>query len=191
MLEEHGDEMTGHEKDDKKNRLNKLQEKKRVSSLKRKRKLKMGGIAALLFIGLAAGGFYAYKNADKLSPGGAQNNATIGVGEPIHWHAPYDITVCGEKRILEGGPKLAHTHGQSKFHLEGVRQSREQATLDWIIDALGGRFSNQGIFKYKEPESCPGTSEPGNLTVKVNGEKLENPEDYAVRDGDRIVITYR
>lgn len=189
-MDEHGENMTSHERDDKKSQLNKIQEKERVAGLKKKRKLRDGAIAAVLLVGLAAGGFFAYQNAGSI--GGVQeSNATIGVGEPIHWHAPYTIEVCGERRILEGGPKLAHTHGQSKFHLEGVRQNREQATLDWIIDSLGGEFSNTGILGYEEPESCPGTDEPGNLTVVVNGQQLDNPEDYIVKDGDNIVIRYQ
>ncbi|MFB6191276.1 MAG: hypothetical protein ABEJ64_02515 [Candidatus Nanohaloarchaea archaeon] len=187
-LDEHADDMSGHEKDDKKNRLNKLQEKDRVASLKKKQKLKTGAAAAVLAIGLVAGGFYAYQNTDMFASG--PTNSSIGVGEPVHWHAPYTIKVCGDSKTLQGGPILAHTHGETRFHLEGVRTSREQATLDWIIDSLGGEFSNSGILGYEEPESCPGSEEPGNLTVKVNGQEIENPESYVVRDGDRIVITY-
>ncbi|MFB6158512.1 MAG: hypothetical protein ABEJ95_02510 [Candidatus Nanohalobium sp.] len=80
---------------------------------------------------------------------------------------------------------MAHTHGQSKFHLEGVRNKREQATLEWIVDALGGKLENDSIMG---KTSCNG--EPANLTVKVNGQELENPLNYVVQDGDNIKIKY-
>ncbi|MFB6190341.1 MAG: hypothetical protein ABEJ91_02105 [Candidatus Nanohaloarchaea archaeon] len=187
-LDDHEKEMSSHEKDEKKGRLNKIQEKERVAGLKRKRKLKMGVFAALLVTGVVAGGFYIYQITSLLSS--APTNSSIGVGQPVHWHADYRVSVCGEERVLQGGPIEAHTHGETTFHLEGVRKTREQATLDWIVDSLGGKFSNSGVLGYEEPESCPGTSEPGNLTVRVNGNKIEDPEDYVVRDGDRIEIVY-
>ena len=78
---------------------------------------------------------------------------------------------------------LAHTHGQSQFHLEGVRTSEEQATLDGIVDSLGGQLENNSVMGQT---SCNG--EPAELTVKANGQELENPLTYIPRDGDNIVI---
>lgn len=187
-LDEHSEEMTGHEKDDKKGRLNKIQEKERVARFKKKRKLKLGAIAALLSVGLVTGGFYAYQNTGLSSS--TPTNSSAGVGQPVHWHADYRVSVCGEERVLRGGPVEAHTHGETTFHLEGVRQNMEQAQLDWVIDSLGGEFSNSGVLGYEEPESCPGSNEPGNLSVKANGNELEDPENYVVRDGDRVEIVY-
>lgn len=104
-------------------------------------------------------------------------------GEAVHWHASYQISVCGENRVPRGGPMLAHTHGETQFHLEGVRQNKEQATLDWVLDSLGTKFSENSIYG---KTSCNGES--ANLTVKANGETLESPEDYIIRDGDNIRI---
>lgn len=180
-LDEHQDKMSSHDKSDKKSELNRLEQKATTKKHNRKKKMKYGGIATVLGIMIIGGGFLAAQNIDNVTP---VNNSSIGVGEPIHWHANYQLTVCGEDRILQGGPKLAHTHGQKQFHLEGVRQTREQATLDTIVDNLGGKMENNSIMG---KTSC--NDEPADLTVKANGNKLENPLEYIPRDGDNIAIT--
>jgi hypothetical protein len=179
-LDEHEDEMSSHEKSDKKSQLNKLEQKTKTKKHNRKQKIKYGGIAAVLGIMIIGGGFLAAQDIDNTRP---VTNSSIGVGEPVHWHASYQISVCGENRVPQGGPMLAHTHGETRFHLEGVRQSKEQATLDWVMDSLGTKFSENSIYGQT---SCNG--EPANLTVKANGETLENPEEYIIRDGDNIRI---
>jgi hypothetical protein len=181
-LDEHEDEMSSHDKSDKKSELNKLQQKKKTKKHNRKKKLQYGAVGLLLVGLVAGGGFWASQNIEF---GGVQTtNTSAGIGTPVHWHAPYTLSVCGENRILQGGPKMAHTHGQSQFHLEGVR-NKEQATLDWIVDSLGGKLENNSIMG---KTSCNG--EPANLTVKVNGQELENPLNYVVQDEDNIKIKY-
>jgi hypothetical protein len=181
-LDEHGDEMSGHEKDDKNRQLNKLEQQQQTSKHMRNKQLQYGTIG-LLLVGLVAGGaFYASQN---MSSVGGQTNATTGVGQPVHWHADYQITVCGESQVLRGGPIEAHTHGETTFHLEGVRQTREQATLDWIVDSLGGELERDSIMGR---EDCNG--EPANLTVTVNGNEVDDHLDYVVKDGDRVRIDY-
>jgi|GEM_PF-606645 hypothetical protein len=179
-LSEHEDEMSGHEKSEKKGSLNRLTQEKEVEKQKRRKKLKYGSIATLSIVLLAGTAFTVAENLEALSP---ESNASVGVGSPVHWHADYDITVCGDERVPTGGPKLAHTHGEKEFHLEGVRRSREEATLDWVLDNLGANFSNSSIYG---ESSCNG--QPANLTVIANGETIENPEDYIIRDGDSIDI---
>ncbi len=179
-LENHGEEMSGHDKNGKKRALNKLKEKKKTKKHSRKQKIKYGGIAAVLGALIIGGGFLATQNI-----GGSQpvTNESIGVGQPVHWHASYKISVCGENRVPRGGPMLAHTHGETQFHLEGVRRNKEQATLDWVLDKLGTEFTEDSIYGQT---SCNG--EPANLTVQANGETLETPEEYIIGDGDNIRI---
>ncbi|MFB6241420.1 MAG: hypothetical protein ABEJ36_01290 [Candidatus Nanosalina sp.] len=180
-LEEHKDELSSHGRDDKKQRLNKLKQKQNSRKQDRKKKLKM---AAAGVIGLAVVTLVAFQALSFLKAAGPVRNQSIGVGVPVHWHADYRIYVCGEERIVSGGPILAHTHGEKTFHLEGVRKRKEQATLGWIMGQLSqGEFNSTHVFGQT---TCGG--EPANLTVKVNGQKIENPENYIVRDRDRIVI---
>jgi hypothetical protein len=181
-LEEHSDEMSSHEKSDKKSELNKLDQKQKTRNHNRRKKLQFAGIGVLLLSLVAGGGFFAYQNIDSVSPA---TNSSIGVGEPVHWHAEYQVTVCGEEKILQGGPVQAHTHGEKTFHMEGVRQKEEQARLDWIVDSLGGKLEEDSILGR---DSCNG--EPANLTVKANGNEIEDHLNYVPRDGDFIRIDY-
>ena len=180
-LNEHAEEMSGHDRSEKKSELNRLKEQKQAGKRDRKKKLQLAGFG-VLFIGLVAGGgVWASQNMDF----SRQTNASIGVGTPVHWHADYRITVCGENQILRGGPLKAHTHGEQTFHLEGVRNSREEATLDWIVDSLGGNLEENSIMGR---DGCNG--EPANLTVTVNGEEVENHLEYIPRNQDSIRIEY-
>lgn len=179
-LDKHRSEMSGHEKDDKKGRLNKLKQKKKTKKHSRKQKLKYGSAAAVLGVLIIGAGAFVAQNVENTQP---VTNESIGVGETVHWHADYTIKVCGQNKVPQGGPMLAHTHGERQFHLEGVRRNKEQATLDWVLEELGVKFNNDSIYGKTQ---CNG--EPANLTVKANGEKLENPEEYIIRDGDNIKI---
>lgn len=185
-LEEHRDELTGHEKSDKKSELNKLEQKKQTAKHNRNKKLQYAGIGVLALLVLGGGGFALYQQGALGSMTGASTgtNASIGVGQSIHWHADYEINVCGQDRTIQGGPIQAHTHGTKTLHMEGFRETREQGTLDWIIDQLGGKLEQNSILGTTE---CSG--EPANLTVTVNGEELENHLDYIVREDDNVKIT--
>jgi hypothetical protein len=180
-IDEHGDELSGHDKDQKKKKLNKLEEKEKSSKKERNRKIKMAAGAVL---GVLVVGFVGFQAANLLSGFAPEVNESIGVGEPVHWHADYRIEVCGEERVVEGGPMISHTHGQTRFHLEGVRERKEQATLGWIMEELSdGEFNSTHVMGQS---TCNG--EPADLSVTVNGQEIENPEDYILKDGDSVII---
>ncbi len=181
-LKEHEDEMSSHEEGDKKSELNRLKQKASTKEHNRKQKLKYGSIAAIIGALVIGGGAIAVQNID-MSQSRPATNSSIGIGEAVHWHASYRITVCGENRVPQGGPMLAHTHGETRFHLEGIRKDREQATLGWVMNRLGTQFTDNSIYGKSR---CDG--EPANLTVKANGNELEDPGDYVIRDGDFIRI---
>lgn len=113
--------------------------------------------------------FLAAQNTGSTRP---VTNSSIGIGESVHWHASYQISVCGENRFSQDGPMHALTYGETQFHLEDVRQNKEQATLNWVLDSWGKKFSENSICG---KTSCNGESV--NLTVKANEENLENPEE--------------
>jgi len=130
---------------------------------------------------VAIPGFYVFQNADLEGP----TNSTTSVGEPDHWHADYKLNVCGSEKVLQNGPTKAHTHGEKTFHMEGVRSTREEATLEWIVDSLGGQMENNSVMG---KENCDG--EPADLKVKVNNERINDPLNYIPKDGDFININY-
>ncbi len=179
-LDEHDDEISSHARSDKKSELNKLQQQEQTGKHNRRKKLQFAGIGVLMVGLVAGGGFWASQNMDF-----SRNvDESMGVGHPVHWHADYQITVCGEEQVLRGGPTEAHTHGQTTFHLEGVR-NQEQAQLDWIVDSLGGQLEENSIMGR---EDCNG--EPADLTVTVNGNEVEDHLSFVPRDGDFVRIDY-
>ena len=180
-LEEHEEDLSSHSKSEKKNKLNKIKEKEKSSKQERNNKIKLAGGAVLGGLVLAVFGLGVLQLLESTVP---TANESIGVGTPVHWHADYRISVCGQERVVSGGPILAHTHGEKTFHLEGVRERKEQATLGWAMDQLSdGEFNSTHVFGQS---TCNGDS--ANLTVSVNGEKLDNPRDKIIRDGDMVVI---
>lgn len=183
-MEEHGEEMSGHDKEEKKSELNKLQQQEQTSKHKKRRKIKYTAIGVILLGLIGSGGLYAVNTFD-IGGGPELTNETLGIGTPVHWHADYQLEVCGQDEILRGGPLKAHTHGEETFHMEGVRQNREEATLDWIVDSLGGELEENSIMGRDE---CDG--EPANLTVEANGEVIEDHLNYIPRNGDVISINY-
>ncbi len=46
-----------------------------------------------------------------------------------------------------------------------------------------GEFNSTHVFGQS---TCNG--QPANLTVSVNSQKIQNPEDYILRDGDFVLI---
>lgn len=183
-IEEHGDEMSGHDKEEKKSELNKLQQQEQTSKHKKRRKIQYTAIGVKLLGLIGSGGFYAVNNLG-IGGGPEFTNETLGIGTPVHWHADYQLEVCGQDEILRGGPLTAHTHGEKTFHMEGVRQDGEEATLDGIVDSLGGQLEEDSIMG---KDGCDG--EPANLTVEANGEEVEDHLDYIPMDGDSIRIIY-
>jgi len=68
---------------------------------------------------------------------------------PVHWHADFEIWVCGEQVDLTDpkglrnyvGESDVHEHGDNRIHIEGVMFEKEDATLKEFFEALGGEFS--------------------------------------------------
>lgn len=114
----------------------------------------------------------------------------------VHWHANFDVTVCGEQRDFRNlgsesvhyGNQYLHTHGDNTYHLEGNPQFMERASLGAFFDAINIPFSNRGIYEYADGGACPDGSDA--FTVEVNDNPVENPRSYVPRDGDSITIVF-
>lgn len=169
------------------------------------------GLAVLLVVGIG------YIVTGALSAGGDSVNddylqaqlTDIPAGF-VHWHADLDIVVCGEERQLPEatpggliGDHRLHTHdrvtnqqslaasdGNGVIHNEGdITLAPRLHTLGRFMDQVGARFSNTGVYEMENGDACPdGTV--GQLTVTVNDQVLEDPENYIPRDGDKIVVTF-
>ncbi|MFQ5989674.1 MAG: hypothetical protein ACE5K9_07150 [Candidatus Methylomirabilales bacterium] len=115
-----------------------------------------------------------------------------------HWHATLEIEICGKREPpLPRSPGGIHAHGDDHrihIHPSSRAESGTRSNLGRFFDGQRLRFTASmielpgGRF-YKEGDPCPdGTA--GNLVVRVNGGKIDDPRAYIPRDSDRIQIRF-
>lgn len=136
------------------------------------------------------------------------NSATRG---PVHWHADYQVWICGKEYELadpEGimnrvGTSELHEHNDRRIHIEGVLDNLEDGSLGAYFRAIGGMISPaevtfpsaEGMIHFDAGDLCPDSS-PGNVKVFVNGKRAAEPQEYVpspeinVPPGDCIIIDF-
>ena len=122
----------------------------------------------------------------------------------IHWHADFEIHICGEKFVLPNptgianrvGTETVHHHGDYRIHLEGVMKEREDAALGKFFDAINVTFSNERIMSMDNGDYCP-DGKKGAVKMFVNGELYSGDyRDYVIAPyadvppGDFIKIVF-
>ena len=113
-----------------------------------------------------------------------------------HWHASYEIWVCGERQPdlpqFEGG---IHTHGEGLLHLHPHIASEEGrgAALGKFFEYGGYTLTDDSLavpdVAVQNGDSCEDGS-PGQLRVFLNGEPLDDFVGYIPKDGDEIRIEF-
>lgn len=123
---------------------------------------------------------------------------------PVHWHADFEVWICGEKILLKGtegfdnkvGSPVLHHHNEGKdldgryrIHVEGVLVKLEEASLRHFFEDTGnyliqdsiGLFLNDGSQKrWFNGDVCGNTGKPGKLKVFVNEREIENFTEYVI-----------
>ncbi len=122
----------------------------------------------------------------------------------VHWHADFEIWICGEKVVLPDPTGLAnrvgteeiHHHGDYRIHLEGVMKERDDATLGNFFDAIDVPFSNEKIMNMNNGYYCP-DGKKGSVKMFVNGKLYAGDyRDYVIAPysqvppGDFIKIVF-
>jgi hypothetical protein len=138
---------------------------------------------------------------------------------PVHWHADFEIYVCGKRVELKDpqgfsnkiGTATLHEHNDNRIHLEGVALKMSDASLGRFFSVIGGYLTenalsvpvNGGVLSVASGDRCPGQEE-GVLQVfvyKTDGDtykqqELTNPASYiispfsAVPPGDCVIIEF-
>ncbi len=117
--------------------------------------------------------------------------------EGSHWHAQYEISICGETLPdYPASPDLGiHTHGDGLIHIHPHTQeaARENANLARFFTSLGGVLTNSSIKlsdgrEFKNGDLCNNT--PGRVRVVVNSRERAEAEKYVPKDGDVIQIMF-
>ncbi|MEK6983866.1 MAG: hypothetical protein AABX33_04800 [Nanoarchaeota archaeon] len=129
---------------------------------------------------------------------------------PVHWHADFQIWVCGEEIKLaepkglsnKQGVDLSHAHNDNRIHVEGVILDEKQASLRAFFFANGGSLSDdglkiptdEGLVSVHNSDKC--NEKPAKLYVFVNGNLIDSPSDYVISryekvpPGDRIKFVF-
>jgi len=119
---------------------------------------------------------------------------------PVHWHADFEILVCG-KEIKLAEPKglsnkqgldLMHAHDDNRIHVEGVLLDKKEASLGAFFRAVGGFISDDGLkipaesglISVHNGDKC--SEKPANLYVFVNGNLISNPQDYVISPYEKV-----
>ncbi|MCH8815590.1 MAG: hypothetical protein IH957_10970 [Chloroflexi bacterium] len=126
------------------------------------------------------------------------NESAAGPFMNNHWHATYEISVCGQRlphlRFWEGG---IHTHDDGIVHSHPIRPSEEGkgASLASWFEYGGGRLSSHSMLipgarlPLENGAPCPDGS-PGELQITVNDERLRRWSNYIPQHEDHIVIVF-
>ena len=147
-------------------------------------------------------------------------NIVSETGGPVHWHADFEIWVCGQKVLLKGpealdnkvGTATLHHHNEGKeldgryrMHVEGVLAKLEEANLGHFFESTGNLLTqnSMGLFlmdgsqkRWSNGDICPNTGKPGKLKVLVNNRQIENFTEYVISPytnvppGDFIKIVF-
>ena len=137
---------------------------------------------------------------------------------PVHWHADFEIYMCGDEIDIINpkglsnrvGTSVFHEHGDDRIHVEGVVVNPKDVSLKNYFMVIGGSLTDDGIsiptdqgsIKFHNEDLCDNNI--GNLQVFVyktenkiiHQEKLENFEEYVlspyanVPPGDCIIIEF-
>ncbi len=133
-------------------------------------------------------------------------NMSSVAGGPVHWHADFDMWICGQKILLlepknlenRVGTPLLHHHNEGaekarygiyRIHVEGVVSDPKEINLGHFFEAIGGHFSKVSIIipqkdgsvlEYKNGDLCPDGTE-GTLKMYVNGELNQEMDEYVMK----------
>ncbi|MBI5001761.1 hypothetical protein HZC31_00080 [Candidatus Woesearchaeota archaeon] len=136
---------------------------------------------------------------------------------PVHWHADFEIWICGEQQILPSsqfpsnkvGTPLLHHHNDYRMHIEGTVFSWNDVTLSAFFNAIGGTLGQtyigipqeDGSLKYWQNDDYCGKKQ-GTLHLYVQKgdaetwEEIEEIPSYIISPyadvppGDRLKIMF-
>lgn len=122
----------------------------------------------------------------------------------VHWHASFDINICGQhvdlpcgkegKGIVHGekfcGLPALHHHYDNVMHIEGLIKKKEDISLGTFFDSIGVSFDKDKIIDKKNGDLCP-DGKPGVLKMYVNDQPRTDFRDYvpfAVSDPRKQIV---
>ena len=101
---------------------------------------------------------------------------------PIHWHANFEVDICGEKKDFTKGYDFEdnrkgslefHSHNDEIIHIESQVIKKEDLALGNFFDAINVQFSESQIMNKNNGDLCP-NSNSGKVHMYIND--IENYE---------------
>lgn len=145
----------------------------------------------IVLAALAVGGVVWISTLTSSSGASTENPVISPSG--IHWHPHLSIIIKGETVPIPPGIGLSgtvhnpiHTHDpDGTIHLEFERRVTEKDTaLKKFFDVWGKDFSQHSLLGNT-------TGEGGTVTMTVNGKENFEFENYHMKDGDKIELTFK
>ena len=124
-----------------------------------------------------------------------QTNLESETGGPVHWHADFEVWICGEELNLKVptgldnkiGINLLHYHNDNRIHVEGIPNKIQDIKLRNFFRIIEGEFTNEtiailtedkGLVTKTNGDLCNG--QPGKLQFYVNGEPNKEFGEYTM-----------
>ncbi|OGE75538.1 MAG: hypothetical protein A3C85_03580 [Candidatus Doudnabacteria bacterium RIFCSPHIGHO2_02_FULL_48_21] len=88
-----------------------------------------------------------------LAIGTVVKNEKSATGGPVHWHADFEISACGQPVDLKNpsgisnriGTTVLHEHGDDRIHVEGIVNKLSDVKLAKFFEVIGGKMEKNVI----------------------------------------------
>lgn len=121
---------------------------------------------------------------------GGMSDAHYGDLGSVHWHADFSVTINGDRVDFNKQKYMV----QSEYvHLEGgdgttIHKHATGVALADFFESISWELTNKCLKTDTGDEYC--TGDEGELRIVVNGDEIDNPGEYKIRDGDQIQVSY-
>lgn len=121
---------------------------------------------------------------------GGMSDADYGDLGSAHWHADFSVAINDDRVDFSKDRYMV----QSEYvHLEGgdgttIHKHATGVTLADFFNSIGWQLTDGCLRTDTGEEYCSGDS--GELRIIVNGEDINNPDEYEIQDDDTIRVIY-
>ncbi|MDO8505375.1 MAG: hypothetical protein Q7S48_02265 [bacterium] len=156
----------------------------------------------LVLVALVGAAVYFWKYLKATTP------EALYTAAPVHWHAKFEVVLCGEKQDFtpygagaqHAGSSLLHSHGDEVIHIEGQIMKKEDIAIGKFFDSIDVPFDRDRIMSKKNGDECPSVTlgaggKPGQVKMFVNDEPNDEFRNYIPfatekAEEDRIKIVF-
>lgn len=192
LLDEHDDELTSHDRDEIKDQLKGLEHEQTTGSLSIDT-VPVKPVVAVLLLGAVAYGVVAsgLVGFDTGSKDPADGNATVGPTGSTHEHATFAVYLDGE-RYSFADQHFNEITQEAHIHTSGdattLHKEATGVTYGYFFDTFGWAVNETCITTHQDQTYCDG--ENTSLTYKIDGEEIDDLDDYILEDGEHLEIRH-